>query len=172
MSQTKEYSETLRRKVIVLFFLGLLLMAITAIGIGWICGDWGRFHLGGLSQVSGGVMTVGGISLVAWSVFVQYTLGKGTPAPKVATQRLVTQGPYAYTRNPMTLGALLIYLGIGIWMGSGVVILLTLIVFSTLLIYIYNHETLELTHRFGEEYLLYKKQTPFLWPCIEKWFRR
>jgi len=168
MSQTKEHPETLRRKVIALFFLGLLLMAVIAVGIGWICGDWGRFQLGWLNLALGLTMAAGGIVLVVWSVSIQYTLGKGTPAPKVATQRLVTQGPYAYTRNPMTLGALLIYLGIGIWMGSGVVILLTLIVFSTLLVYIYNHETLELTLRFGEGYLLYKKQTPFLWPRLRK----
>lgn len=99
---------------------------------------------------------------------VQYVLGEGTPAPKVATQRLVMQGPYAYSRNPMTLGALLTYLGIGVWMGSGVVILLTVIVFSALLTFIYIHETRELSERFGEEYSEYKKRTPFLLPHFEK----
>lgn len=164
MNETRERADTLRRRVIVHFFLGLLMMAIIAIGIGWACGDWGRIRFGWLNQVLGPALTVGGLALVGWSVRVQYVLGQGTPAPKVATQRLMTQGPYAYSRNPMTLGALWMYLGIGIWMGSGVVILLTVIVFSALLTFIYFHETRELTERFGEEYLAYKKRTPFVWP--------
>jgi protein-S-isoprenylcysteine O-methyltransferase Ste14 len=150
--------------VVVLFFFGLLFMAVIALGIGWACGDWGRIRLGWLNQALGPALTVGGVALVGWSVRVQYVLGKGTPAPKVATQILVTQGPYAYSRNPMTLGALLMYLGIGIWMGSGVIILLTVIVFSALLAFIHARETRELSERFGEAYLEYKKQTPFLLP--------
>jgi protein-S-isoprenylcysteine O-methyltransferase Ste14 len=82
----------------------------------------------------------------------------------VATQKLVTRGPYAYIRNPMTLGALFLYSGIGIWMSSGVLIILSLVFFSILLIYIYIHETHELEERFGEEYQNYRKSTPFLFP--------
>lgn len=147
-------------------------MALIAVGVAWLCGDWGRIYLGWLNPALGPTMAVGGVALVVWSVSIQYTLGKGTPAPKVAAQRLVTQGPYAFTRNPMTLGALLFYLGIGVWMGSGVVILLTMIVFSTLLVYIYQHETLELTERFGQAYMVYKKKTPFLWPRLHGLFKR
>lgn len=86
----------------------------------------------------------------------------------VATQKLVQTGPYACTRNPMTLGALSMYLGIGIWMGSGIVIALALIVFSVLLTYIYVHETRESSGRFREVYLEYVKQTPFLFPHCRK----
>jgi protein-S-isoprenylcysteine O-methyltransferase Ste14 len=164
MTPPKEHSVKLRRRVILLFFSGLLLMAALAVGIGWACAHRWRILLGWPNQVVGPILLFGGIALVVWSVNIQFTLGKGTPAPRVATQRLVTQGPYAYTRNPMTLGALLIYLGIGVWIGSGVVIILTVIVFSGLLVYIYHHETGELTGRFGEEYLDYMRRTPFLLP--------
>ena len=164
MNETIGRTDTLRRRVIVLFFLGLVMMAIIALGIGWLCADWGVIHLGWLNQVLGPALTVGGLTLVAWTVRIQYVLGQGTPAPKVATLRLVTQGPYAHSRNPMTLGAFCMYLGIGVWMGSSVVVFLTLIVFSALLTFIYLHETRELTERLGEEYLAYKKRTPFLWP--------
>ena len=113
-------------------------MAVIAVGIGWICNDWGRINLGWVNIALGSTTVVAGIALVVWSVTIQYTLGKGTPAPKVATLRLVTQGPYAYTRNPMTLGSLLIYLGIGIGMGSGALIILNMIVFSyNIYIYIF-----------------------------------
>lgn len=164
MTQPKEHPENLRRRVIALFFLGLLLMAVFAIWLGWACAGWGRFYLGWLNQTFGPALIVAGLALVVWSVRVQYGTGKGTPAPKVATLELVTQGPYAYSRNPMTLGALLLYLGIGVWMGSGVVVILTVIVFSGLLTFIYVHETRELAERFGDTYLEYRKRTPFLLP--------
>ena len=164
MGKYKVTEGVLKRKVISLFFLGLLLMIVIEVGIGWVCGDWGRIRLGWLNQVLGPVLTIGGIALVIWSVLTQYIIGNGTPAPKVATQKLVTQGPYFYTRNPMTLGALFLYSGIGIWMSSGVLIILSVIVFSILLTFIYLHETRELVERFGEEYLDYRKRTPFLFP--------
>ena len=168
MTQPKKHPERLRIMVIVLFFSGLLVMALLAVGISWVCADWGRIHLGWLNSAGGPALTLGGLVLVVWSVTIQYTLGKGTPAPKVATQKLVTNGPYALTRNPMTLGALIMYLGIGVWMGSGVVIILTVIVFSGLLTFIYLHETQELSERFGDEYLEYRQRTPFLLPCSRR----
>ncbi len=164
MTQPKEHPAYLRRKVIALFFSGLLLMAVVAVGLGWAFADSGRIRFGWLNQVGGSASTLCGLALVVWSAHIQYTFGRGTPAPKVATQRLVTHGPYAYTRNPMTLGALLMYLGIGVWIGSGVVIALTVIVFCGLLAYIHVYEARELTERFGEEYLEYRKRTPFLLP--------
>jgi len=150
--------------VISLFFLGLFLMIVVEVWIGWICGDWGRLRLNWLSQVLGLVLTIGGIVLVIWSVYTQYTIGNGTPVPMFATHKLVTQGPYSFTRNPMTLGALFLYSGIGVWMGSAVLIILSVVVFSILLTFIYIHETRELAIRFREEYLDYRKKTPFLFP--------
>lgn len=168
MNGPRQHSESLRRRVVISFFLGLLLMAGIAMGIGWACDDWARLRLGWLSPALGSVLTVGGLALVGWSVRIQYIVGRGTPAPLVATQRLVTQGPYAYTRNPMTLGALVMYLGIGIGMGSGVVIALIFAVFGALLAYIYVHETRELAERFGNAYIEYKARTPFLLPHFRR----
>lgn len=168
MKQPDEHPESLRRRVILLFFTGLLVMAAVAVGIGRVSGEWGRIQLGWINLALGLGLVLGGTGLVIGSVSIQYTLGRGTPAPAVATKKLVTQGPYACTRNPMTLGALGIYLGIGVWMGSGVVILASLVVFSLLLRFIYLHETRELTRRFGQEYLDYRESTPFLLPRCRK----
>ncbi len=164
MRQPDEHPENTKRRAVIGFFSGLLWMAAVAVGTGLMCGDWGRIRIGWVNWVIGPVLTVGGLALVIWAVYIQYTLGKGTPAPAVATKKLVTQGPYAYSRNPMTLGALVMYLGIGLWLGSGVVITLCGIVFIILLRFIYIHETRELAQRFGEPYLEYRKRTPFLFP--------
>ncbi len=166
MNKPEGISARLRKKVIFIFSLALLVLVAFEVGIVWLLGTWGSFNLGWWHQVIGALMTIGGIILMGWSISIQYTLGKGTPFPKFATQRLITTGPYAYTRNPMTLGAFLLCLGIAMGMGSMPVILLVLIIFSALLTFIYRHETRELTERFGEEYLEYRKRTPFFIPGI------
>lgn len=156
-----------RVAVIALFFIGLAGLALLAVAIDWLWRDLGgccAFGLRGFESLIGGALALAGLALVLWSVRVQYTVGHGTPVPRVATQRLVTTGPYAWSRNPMTLGALILYLGVGIGLGSGFVIALTGIVFTGLLRYIAVHETRELTQRFGEAYRAYCRRTPFLIP--------
>ena len=44
--------------------------------------------------------------------------GAGTPLPFVATNRLVTIGPYAYVRNPMVVAGLGQGLAVALWFGS------------------------------------------------------
>jgi protein-S-isoprenylcysteine O-methyltransferase Ste14 len=159
------------RLVIVLFFLGLLGMAFVESSVIWLIHRvmdipvWRSIWINSLIGVS---LVISGAGLVIWSVRTQYREGKGTPAPMVATQKLVISGPYAYTRNPMTLGAALFYLGIAIWLGSLPGVGLVVMVFAALLSYIAVHETAELTKRFGEEYLAYRQRTPFLLPRLKK----
>ncbi len=164
MNKRQETTTSYRKKVIGIFLLALLLLIAVEVGLVWVLRTWWNIGLGWGNQVAGLLMFLGGIFLVGWAIYIQYALGKGTPYPNVATQRLITTGPYAYTRNPMTLGAFFLYLGIAIGMGSGVVSLLILVIFVALLTFIYQHETHELTERFGTDYLEYRKRTPFLIP--------
>jgi len=153
--------------VIAIFLAGLALLAALLVVLGRWLDVWLRLPalgVGAANLAVGALLSLIGAGLVAWSVYVQLVIGKGTPAPMVATQRLVVEGPYAYTRNPMTLGALFFYLGIGVGMGSVVAIAFTLLLFAGLLTYIYIHETHELEQRFGAMYLDYKRRTPFLFP--------
>ena len=157
-----------RKVVIAIFFASLALLAVLLVALGHWLDGWLRLPvlgLGAASSTVGAFLSLMGAGLVTWSVYVQYAIGNGTPAPMVATQRLVVEGPYAYTRNPMTLGALLLYLGIGAGMGSLGAIAIVMLVFVGLLTYIYSHETRELEGRFGAAYLDYKMRTPFLLPC-------
>ena len=86
----------------------------------------------------------------------------------MATQKLIVKGPYAYCRNPMTLGTAVFYLGVAIWLGSISAIGLGLIYPVGILIYIKLIEERELEERFGSEYSEYKKNTPFLMPSLRK----
>ena len=153
-----------REKVIVIFFAGLALMVALELSLIWVFGH--TLDGSWWSSIPALLVTLIGMALVIWSVRTLYVLGKGTPAPMLATQQLVRAGPYLYSRNPMTLGAGLFYLGIAIWAGSWIVFGLVLLIFVSLLSYIYIHETGELAERFGVEYLEYRNRTPFLFPRI------
>lgn len=160
-----------RERIIGAFFIGLLLMVSLELGLVYAFGQnpgaptldlgWGNSALGVLGIVIGAY-------LVLWSVSIQYTLGQGTPSPRAATQNLINTGPYAFIRNPMTLGAACFYLGIAIWSGSVPVIVLVLVIFAGLLTFIYFHETRELTERFGPDYIEYRHRTPFLLPTFRR----
>jgi len=123
-----------------------------------------RFFHRWINTIIALVFMVAGWLLANWTVKVQFSLGRGTPIPLMATQKLVVQRPYTYCRNPMTLGTTAFYLGIAIWTGSFSALILALIYPVIILIYIKLVEEKELEQRFGLEYLEYKRRTPFLIP--------
>jgi protein-S-isoprenylcysteine O-methyltransferase Ste14 len=127
-----------------------------------------RFRYGLINPIVGLLFIVSGWLFANWTVKVQFSIGKGTPIPLMATQRLIIKGPYTYCRNPMTLGTGIFYLGIAIWLGSISAIGLGLVYPVGILIYIKLIEEKELGDRFGPEYLDYKRCTPFLIPRLWK----
>lgn len=126
------------------------------------------FTIGLANDILGGVLLVVGLSLGFWSNYVQLTRGRGTPLPIMPTQELLTTGPFRYCRNPMTLGTILAYLGIGIIAGSGMGLVLVLCFVTLLLLYLKRMEEKELAERFGEAYLAYKQEVPFIIPRLPK----
>jgi protein-S-isoprenylcysteine O-methyltransferase Ste14 len=84
----------------------------------------------------------------------------------MATQKLVVEPPYNYSRNPMALGTLLLYLGVGIALGSLGAVGLALLLAVLLLAYIRWVEEREMEARFGAEYERYRERTPFLIPYL------
>jgi protein-S-isoprenylcysteine O-methyltransferase Ste14 len=115
-------------------------------------------------RLAGGLLATMGFALGFWSVVTQLDRGRGTPLPVMPTQELLTLGPFRYSRNPMTLGAILAYLGIGISVGTTVGTLLALGFGASLLAYLKRFEEPELEERFGDAYLAYKREVPFLVP--------
>ncbi len=106
-----------------------------------------------------------GLVMVGWTTLTQLNIGGGTPVPLVPTQKLIVSGPYKLCRNPIQLGAMLYYLGIGMLFGSvkdGVVMLILSFTLGTC--YHKFVEEKELLLRFGPEYEEYKSKTPFLLP--------
>ena len=123
-----------------------------------------RFRHRWINTIIALVLMVAGWLLANWTVKVQFSFGKGTPIPLMATQKLVVKRPYTYCRNPMTLGTTAFYFGIAIWTGSLSALGLSLIDPACIIIYIKLFEEKELEERFGANYLEYKRETPFLIP--------
>jgi protein-S-isoprenylcysteine O-methyltransferase Ste14 len=122
------------------------------------------FRIERVSRVVGGLLAVAGFSLGFWSVIAQLDRGRGTPLPVMPTQELLTDGPFRYCRNPMTLGTILAYLGIAVAAGTVAGTAFVLGLASSLLAYLKRFEERELAERFGEAYLAYKREVPFIVP--------
>ncbi len=111
------------------------------------------------------VCAIVGLFFMAWSVLTFLTVGKGTAVPVAPPKKLIVSGPYKLCRNPMAFGALLYYLGTGIYYGSitiGIVMLLLGLVIGSCYIKLIEEKELQL--RYGLEYEEYKKSRPFLLP--------
>jgi protein-S-isoprenylcysteine O-methyltransferase Ste14 len=94
---------------------------------------------------------------------------KGTPVPINPPPKLVTDGLYAYSRNPMMTGLFMVMAGIGIFFGSITLtfIMTPLFVFMSILEFKYIEEP-ELQKRFGNVYTEYKEKTPIIIPRIRR----
>jgi protein-S-isoprenylcysteine O-methyltransferase Ste14 len=99
-----------------------------------------------------------------WANHRQFTTGRGTPVPLMATQELIVEPPYTFSRNPMALGAIGLYLGVALLFQSIGAVILVLLFAAALLTYIRLGEEKEMVARFGPQYLAYRQRTPFLIP--------
>jgi len=116
------------------------------------------------ASILGRIMILLGIFFLLWTLKTQREIGKGTPMPLQATQKLVVQAPYSFTRNPLALGLINFYFGISIAIGSISTLVIVVIFSALILVYIKFIEEKELAQRYGADYLAYKKVTPFLNP--------
>ena len=173
LKQTQhEYSP--RERIFALMVEGIFFLGILPGALVYFCPRLDRQlalpsgAFGMINLVLGGGVVVAGILFAWWAIYVQFTIGRGTPAPIMATQELIIQRPYNYCRNPMALGTIVAGLGLAIFIGSisAVVVVLTLAVL--LLTYIKFLEEREMELRFGNAYREYRKQTPFIIPRFRR----
>jgi protein-S-isoprenylcysteine O-methyltransferase Ste14 len=170
----REYSPSKRTIGLMIegvFFLVILPCALLYFSIR-LDQRFGLPHLafGIINLILGCILIGSGLLLGWWANYVQFTVGRGTPVPLMATQQLIVQKPYSYCRNPMALGAIMAFVGVAILIGSISAIILVLTGAVFLLVYIKLLEEKEMTLRFGEAYQEYKKHTPFIIPRL--WQRK
>ena len=109
-----------------------------------------------------------GLIIIVWCI-VYFLKARGTPVPFNPPKKLVSTGPYAYSRNPMVSGLIIFMLGFGIYAQS---ISLTLIFVPVFVFLSYLElklvEEPEIEKRLGNDYLAYKKNVPMFFPLFKK----
>ena len=112
-------------------------------------GSWASFP--------GAVLIAAGILPLGWAL-LRFARAHVNPLPTRPVETLVLAGPYRYTRNPMYLGMLLLYLGTAL-----LTRLSWAVVFAPVVILLVNRiviarEEAYLTRRFGSEYAAYRSR--------------
>jgi hypothetical protein len=79
---------------------------------------------------------------------------------------LATNGPYAYTRNPLYLGNFVLGLGIAIMSGSAGLVLYYALAFTILYLGTIKEEQATLEAKFGEAYRDYTSHVPIFFPSL------
>lgn len=116
-----------------------------------------------------------GLGLMTLGEFIRLAAlrssGKATRTRNVGASRLVTWGLYAYTRNPLYIGNLLLWIGAVIFSGGpylnwllGLIILLFMIQY----VLIIGLEESTLLDLFGDEYEDFKANVPRIIPAFRR----
>jgi protein-S-isoprenylcysteine O-methyltransferase Ste14 len=108
-----------------------------------------------VSLAVGGVLAILGLTMRAWAA--------GT---LVKNAELSTDGPYAFTRNPLYVGSLLIGLGISVATLNILVIALTVVVFALLYSRTMRDEERLLADLYGDRYREYRRAVPAFFPRL------
>ncbi len=100
-------------------------------------------------------------SVIILRCFWDFTFrGRGTPLPADPPKELVVTGFYRYVRNPIYVGAFLVFLAHFLWFGYLNLLLYTVISFLGVHLYIVSYEEPNLKRKFGTAYEEYLKSVP------------
>jgi protein-S-isoprenylcysteine O-methyltransferase Ste14 len=113
-----------------------------------------------VTLLGGGIVTMLGESIRFWGVAYAGSLTRVTGS--VGAPEVVIAGPFAHVRNPLYIGNILMYTGIGVMSNALTpwLVLVALLYFSFQYSLIVSLEEEFLEKEFGEGYIEYKKNVP------------
>jgi protein-S-isoprenylcysteine O-methyltransferase Ste14 len=133
--------------------------------VGWgLPAPWQLVPLG-----AGILCLAAGVRLVAQTIALFASHGRGTLAPWDPPARLVVQGVYRHVRNPMISGVIAILAGESLALGSRPLAAWCGIFTAVNMLYIPLLEEPQLEARFGAAYRAYKRHVPRWIPRRRPW---
>jgi len=121
---------------------------------GWVQGSPGFWNRIGLIPVAIAV------ALLIWILISSIAETPDTVRLGLTPSFLVMRGPYRFTRNPMYVAELGLWLGWALFFGSPGVFIGFVVLLSVVSLVILPREERGLEAAFGQAYLMYKKQVP------------
>lgn len=138
-----------------LVFWGLFLV-VFPLAIYWVEDRWRlRLELSAWVSVCGLALLIAATALGVWSAISMATRGDGTPLPSATASRLVIAGPYRFVRNPMAVAGIAQAVGVGLMLGSWLVVLYALCGSLLWNWVVRPLEEADLEARFGPEFAAY-----------------
>lgn len=125
---------------------------------------WGEYQL--MGQTGSGTLVVVGLLIRLWAASCA---GNHTHNAEISAPALVTTGPYAYVRNPIYFGSMVLGIGMVGLIGDPWLLLPCVGAFSTLYVVIVPAEERFLRQRFGEQYVSYCVAVPRFVPRLTPW---
>lgn len=135
----------------------------------WLITHW---HVG--EGASNGTTTFG-VVLIAASLallvecFVRFANHGGTPAPVAAPPKLVVNGLYARTRNPMYVSVVGLIFGQACLFANAALIAYGLTMFFVFFLWVYYYEEPTLRRAFADDYTAYCENVPRWRPRFVPW---
>ncbi len=123
-------------------------------------------HPNAISMISGAPLVVAGEFLRLWGVAIAGSETR-TTGPVGGTY-LITTGPFAYVRNPLYVGNVLLYLGSGIMANA----LFPWLALAALIYFLFQYSAIVsleeeyLAEKFKEEFVKYRDATPRFLPRL------
>ena len=145
----------------------ILLVSIVSVSSSLV--EWAYFNNrvpNNFLMVLGMVMICSGIAFRVYSIT---TLGKYFTATARATNQhiLIKTGPYSIVRHPSYLGAIIVMVGVPVFLNNIVTLFTTIILLTIAYVIRINTEEKLLNSFFGEEYRQYsihvKRLIPYIW---------
>ena len=151
--------------VAVFFFAVVCLMIFCSFQLDKIIGV-PAFLPARISYLTAIPLIIAGMLMIGWPMFY-FFLSKGTPVPLAPPPKLIFDGPYKYSRNPMVTGIFILLFGFGfLWDSISLVMIFTPLFTILNAIELKMVEEPELEKRLGNEYVKYKERTPMFFPWI------
>ena len=126
-----------------------------AFALHWFLPVWKGFKWS--YPILGAAISICGFAIMMWGWWL-FQKRNIAICPTAHTGKLIFDGPYRFSRNPMYLGIVMIFLGVAVFMGTPPFFLGAAIYFVILNSVFIPFEEQKLVSAFGSEYLEYKRR--------------